>query len=91
MVMTRKVGNQGKKSNVKQNAFCQFCSETSLPGWSYLNREANKVWMTIWIILLITAAAMSFYFLVINLHCQCETLTFSWFKNSGLKKFKSKP
>ncbi len=51
----------------QDNVFHKFCSETSLPGWPYLNREMSQVWRLIWVSFLLTACATSVYALV-NIH-----------------------
>jgi hypothetical protein len=53
-----------RREKVKNNAFCKFCKETSLPGWAYLNREMNKLWKMVWIVFLIAICGASIYVLV---------------------------
>jgi hypothetical protein len=58
--------NPEKSEKIEKNVFSKFCQETSLHGWSYLDREKSKVWKGLWFIFLLIIIVLSGYVLVIN-------------------------
>jgi hypothetical protein len=57
--------------------FENFCEETSLHGWSYLNNKMNKFWKMIWMLFIFLIIGTSIYVIEMNIksYLQATTVT----------------
>jgi hypothetical protein len=75
--MKQKISAEINLETKPVKGFSKFCSETSLPGWSYLNHRMNQFWKIIWIIFLCFVVANSIYVVQINTesYLKAKTIT----------------
>ena len=50
------------------NYFQMFCKETTLHGWSYLNKDISRTRKVIWIAILLSILSISTWFIYTNVN-----------------------
>jgi hypothetical protein len=62
-----------EENEERGNSFQMFCDETTLHGWSYLNKEISRTRKVIWIAILLSILSISSWFIYTNVNQVSKT------------------